>query len=202
MNCEIPIAKTASVPIAEPGQDMTFTVKVPADTAAVMPFPCDLTNVKVTDVLSVEKADNPSNPPKMNFVSGTGPNGEVGTVSADKQTITFANLGTWKPGDPPLIVTIKAECSRGNGTGIMKDEATAPRPPRRTAGQQERPRRGHRPHRRPVHRPSRRDRWVLRLQGVGLTGKVNGTGPASHHRPQPLSAAPVQLSKVLASPGS
>jgi hypothetical protein len=125
VNCEIPIAKTSSVPIAEPGQQLTFQVKVPSTTQAVIPFPCELVNVKITDELSVEEANDPSNPPELDLVSGTGPKGEVGKVSADKQSITFDNIGSWKPGAPPLIVTIKAVVPDGAGTGIMKDEATA-----------------------------------------------------------------------------
>jgi len=123
--CEIPIAKTSSVPIAAPGQQLTFLVKVPSDPNAVKPFPCDLANVKVTDVLSVEKANDASHPPKMNLVSGTGPKGQVGTVSADKQSISFSNVGSWKPGAPPLLITIKAIVPADSGLGVMKDEATA-----------------------------------------------------------------------------
>jgi hypothetical protein len=125
VNCEIPIAKTSSVPVATTGEQFTFQVKIPATAAAVIPFPCDLTNVKVTDVLSVEKATDPSNPPRMNLVSGTGPKGEVGKVSADKQSIVFANLGSWKPGSNPIVVTIKAVVADNSGQGIVKDEATA-----------------------------------------------------------------------------
>lgn len=125
VNCEIPIAKTSSVPVAGAGQQFSFQVRIPATTASVIPFPCDLTNVRVTDVLTVEKADNPAKPPKMDLVSGVGPKGEVGKVSADKQSIEFANLGSWKPGAKPIIVTIKAIVTPDSGNGIMKDTATA-----------------------------------------------------------------------------
>src|SRR5439155_24605611 len=103
VNCEIPVDKTSSVPVANTGQDLNFLVKVPSDPKAVEPFPCDLTNVKVVDVLSVDKADVAAKPPKMNILSGTGPHGEVGTVAANKQSITFDNIGNWKPGDPSLV---------------------------------------------------------------------------------------------------
>jgi hypothetical protein len=125
VNCEIPVAKTSSVPVAAPGEPMTFNVKVPSDTNAVKPFPCDLTHVTINDVLSVEKANDPAHPPKMNLVSGTGPKGEVGTVSADHQSIVFNNTGPWKPGAPPLVYTIQAVVASDSGAGIMKDEATA-----------------------------------------------------------------------------
>jgi hypothetical protein len=125
VNCEIPVVKTSSVPVANSGEAMTFNVKVPAGPNAVKPFPCDLSNVTLTDVLSVEKANDPAHPPKMNIVSGTGPKGVVGKVAADGQSIVFTNTGPWKPGTPSLVYTIRAVVASDSGPGIMKDEATA-----------------------------------------------------------------------------
>jgi hypothetical protein len=125
VNCEIPVAKTASVPVANTGEPMTFNVKVPSNPLAVKPFPCDLSSVTVTDVMTVEKANDPAHPPKMNILSGTGPKGEVGKVAADGQSISFTNTGPWKPGAPSLLYTINAVVASDSGTGIMKDVATA-----------------------------------------------------------------------------
>jgi hypothetical protein len=125
VNCEIPVAKTSSVPVANAGEAMTFNVKVPTSPNAVRPFPCDLANVTVTDVLSVEKATDPAHPPKMNILSGKGPKGEVGKVAADGQSIVFSNTGPWKPGTPALLYTIEAVVASDSGVGIMKDTATA-----------------------------------------------------------------------------
>lgn len=125
VNCEIPVDKTSSVPVANSGEALTFKVKVPTSPNAVRPFPCDLSNVTVTDVMTVEKANDPAHPPKMNILSGIGPKGEVGTVAADKQSITFTNTGPWTPGSPSLIYTIKAVVADDSGAGIMKDTATA-----------------------------------------------------------------------------
>jgi hypothetical protein len=122
--CEIPVDKSA-VDVAKTGENITFTVKIPSDPKAVEPFPCDLTNVTVNDVVSVDKADTPSKPPKLNILSATGPHGEVGTVATNKQSVNFTNIGAWKPGDPPLIITIKANIPSDSGTGRMKDVATA-----------------------------------------------------------------------------
>jgi hypothetical protein len=197
VNCEIPVAKTSSIPVATTGNDVTFQVKVPSDPAAVKPFPCDLTAVKVTDVTSVEKADNPSKPPKMNIISGTGPKGEVGTVSADKQSINFANIGNWKPGDAPLVITIKANVPANSGTGIIKDVATATATPANCSGKNS----------------------VLGnviglisgditgvganffgSNGVGLTGRITGSGPVSVSGTGTFGG-PVALSQVLAVTG-
>ena len=125
INCEIPVAKTSSLPVAGVGTPVTFQIKVPSDANAVKPFPCDLTKVTVTDVLTLEKADNPSKPPHMNILSGTGPKGEPGKVASDGQSIVFTNIGPWKPGAAPLLVTLKTIVASDSGTGIVKDEATA-----------------------------------------------------------------------------
>ncbi len=125
VNCEIPVSKTTSHPVVNTGTPLSFDIKVPSDPNAVKPFPCDLTNVTLTDVLSVEKADTPSNPPRMNITSARGPKGEVGTVAPGGQSVSFTNIGNWKPGDPPLVVHIEATVPAGSGTGIMKDTATA-----------------------------------------------------------------------------
>ncbi|TMK21235.1 MAG: hypothetical protein E6G68_03655, partial [Actinobacteria bacterium] len=125
VNCEIPVSKTASVPVANNAQPMTFMVKVPTSPLAVAPFPCDLTGVVVTDVMTVQHADTPAKPPKMKIVGGTGPKGVTGTPAADGQSIAFPAAGPWTPGGPSLVYTIRAIVAADSGTGIMKDTATA-----------------------------------------------------------------------------
>jgi hypothetical protein len=204
VNCEIPVAKTANVPVATSGGDMTFTIKVPSDPTAVQPFPCDMTNVTVTDVSSIVKADNPSKPPKINFTSGTGPHGEKGTPSANGQSISFPSIGTWHPGDPPLVVTVHATVPTDSGTGIVKDEATATGTAANCTGK---------------HSVLGNVIGLITgdvtgvgngsvtgtgnffgSNGVGLTGKINGTGPVSIVGKGALSANAV-LAKVLAVTG-
>ena len=125
VNCEIPMLKTSSVPVAGTGQSLTFRVKVPTDPKAIIPFPCELSDVRISDELSVESAVVPSNPPKMNLVSGMGPKGQVGKVASDGQSIVFPNLGDWKATDPSMLVTIQGVVPSDSGVGVMKDEATA-----------------------------------------------------------------------------
>jgi hypothetical protein len=198
VNCEIPVAKTSSVPVAQTGNDLTFQIKVPSDPNAVKPFPCDLTNVKVTDVLVLEKADNPSKPPHIDLVSGTGPKGEVATVSADKQSLTFANIGNWKPGDPPLVITVKAHVPTSSGTGIVKDEATATATAANCSGKN-----------------SVLGNVIALISGdvtgvgtkffgsdgVGLTGNIRGGGPISIQGTGILSGPPIAQAAVLAVTG-
>jgi len=125
VNCEIPVSKTSSVPVANNAQPMTFTVKVPTSALAVTPFPCDLTDVIVTDVMTVQHADNPAKPPHMIITGGTGPNGKAGIPGAGGQSIAFPAAGPWTPGGPSLVYTIRAIVADDSGTGIVKDTATA-----------------------------------------------------------------------------
>jgi hypothetical protein len=127
VNCEIPIQKKPDKDPATIGQPLTYTVTVPlADIMA--PFPCELTNIKVTDTTGPDPDDktiNKSNPPKFNISGGSvvGNANAKPSVSADKQSITFDNIGTWKPGDPPIQVKITG--SVAGGPGKIKDTATA-----------------------------------------------------------------------------
>ncbi len=120
VNCEIPVAKTSSVPVANTGTSMVFTVKVPNDPALVAPFPCDIANVSLTDKLT--KIDGN---PKMNLDKITGPKGEVGTVAADKQSASVNTTDSWVNGQPSLVFTINASVPSNSGTGTMRDDATA-----------------------------------------------------------------------------
>jgi hypothetical protein len=120
VNCEIPVSKTSNIPVVNTGTTATFTVKVPNDPKLVAPFPCDMTNVSVTD--KVERVDGTA---KMNLDKITGPKGEVVNGSGDRQSITINTNDTWSNGQPSLIFTINASVPADSGAGTMKDTATA-----------------------------------------------------------------------------
>ncbi|MBW3614522.1 MAG: LPXTG cell wall anchor domain-containing protein [Actinobacteria bacterium] len=114
INCEIPVVKTASPDPAIAGQDLTFTIRIPADADALRPFPCDLTNIRVTDTVSRESGN-----PVFTVVGGTGPNGEQGVVSGN--TVTFDNIGSYRVGDPPLLVNVTVRLAGNSGAGRLLD---------------------------------------------------------------------------------
>jgi hypothetical protein len=120
INCELPVAKTSNVPVANTGTSQVFTVKVPNDPKLIEPFPCDITNVALTDKLSVIDGN-----PKMNIDKIVGPKGEVGTVAGDKQSASVNTTDSWTNGQPSLVFTVNASVPSNSGTGTMKDEATA-----------------------------------------------------------------------------
>ncbi len=117
INCQIPVTKSVSPNPATAGQDITFTVTIPSSADILIPFPCELARIKVVDVTSVKSGD-----PKFTVVGGTGPAGQVGVV--DGNTITFADLGTYKPGDPPLKVNIIVRLAEDSGVGELEDTVT------------------------------------------------------------------------------
>jgi hypothetical protein len=123
VNCEIPVSKTVHPNPASVGGTLTFTVNVPVDKDALVPFPCKLTHIRLVDVVGVEHADNPSRPPQLTLTGGTAPNGSKGVVSGN--TITFDDIGSYTPGDPPLVVTIDGTIPSTSGTGKLKDTVTA-----------------------------------------------------------------------------
>lgn len=114
INCQIPVSKTASPNPASPGDNVTFAISIPTDAEALRPFPCDLTNIRVVDTVEVESGN-----PVFTVVGGTGPNGEQGVVSGN--TITFENIGSYRVGDPPLIVNVVINLARNSREGRILD---------------------------------------------------------------------------------
>jgi hypothetical protein len=115
INCEIPAVKTVSPDPAQSGEDVTFTIFVPTDANALIPFPCELSAIKVVDTVSIE-----SGAPRFTVIGGTGPTGQAGTVSGN--TITFPDIGGYKVGDPPLQVKVVVRLAKDSPGGRLKDE--------------------------------------------------------------------------------
>ncbi len=114
INCQIPVEKTASPNPARAGDEVTFAIRIPSDAEALRPFPCDLTNIRVTDTVSVESGN-----PVFTVVGGTAPNGTQGVVSGN--TVTFDNIGDYKVGDPPLIVNVVIRLANNSRDGRILD---------------------------------------------------------------------------------
>jgi hypothetical protein len=116
LECPIPVSKTANPDPVNAGQDFTWTVTVPS-----VPIPelaCDLTNIKATDTAKV-LSGTPSA-----TISGASNGGVVSgnTVSgANTATITWANLGNFHPGDPPLVFTISGHIPATSGAGVLQN---------------------------------------------------------------------------------
>lgn len=111
LKCQIPVSKVASVDPVTVGQDFTYTIKIPSDTAVFTEFfNCDLINVSAVDTVTTE-----SGTPRIQLLSAS--NG--GVISGN--TVTWANLGNYAIGQPPITLTINARIPTNSGAGVLRD---------------------------------------------------------------------------------
>ena len=110
VQCNIPVAKTATPNPAVAGQDVTWTITIPEPGTFAQFIACDLTNISAVDVHEVESGN-----PRFQLVSAS--NG--GVISGN--TVTWANLGTYRRGDPPIVLTLTGRIL--GGSGVLRDTA-------------------------------------------------------------------------------
>ena len=113
VNCEFPVSKTASPDPVTAGGTSTQTIKIPSDAGAFAAlFDCDLVNIRAEDVISVRDGS-----PLFQITSAS--NG--GAISADRRSVSWANLGTYRPGDPPKVLTIQVAIPPNSPAGTLQD---------------------------------------------------------------------------------
>jgi len=115
IECGIPVKKTgtpASV-VAGDNQVVNYTITVPSDKDAMNAVACDLMNIKVVDVTTAE--------PGVLFEIVSASNG--GKISGN--TVTWENVGTYKPGDAPIVLNVGLKVPAGSAAGMITDTATA-----------------------------------------------------------------------------
>jgi hypothetical protein len=111
LKCQIPVSKVASVDPVTVGQDFTYTIKIPSDQAVFAEFfNCDLINVSAVDTVTTESGN-----PRIQLLSAS--NG--GVISGN--TVTWANLGNYVIGQPPITLTINARIPTNSGAGVLRD---------------------------------------------------------------------------------
>jgi hypothetical protein len=108
IQCNIPVAKTATPNPAVAGQDVTWSITIPEPGAFAQFIACDLTNISAVDVHEVESGN-----PRFQIVSAS----HGGIVQGN--TITWPNLGSYRRGDPPIVVTVTGRIL--GGTGVLRD---------------------------------------------------------------------------------
>jgi LPXTG-motif cell wall-anchored protein len=118
VECPIPVSKTATPDPVTAGQDFTWTISIPSSIDAFKGIDCDLLNIKATDTARVV-----SGSPTANITSvSNGGSPQTGTVSTGKTfTTSWANLGNYKKGDPPIQVTIKGHIPTNSGAGVLEN---------------------------------------------------------------------------------
>jgi hypothetical protein len=112
--CTVPVAKTANPAVVTAGNTFNWTISVPSSASALSASTCDLTNIMVTDKISVNSG-------APTFTVGTISNGGVYNTSTG--TVTWPNLGTYHPGDPPLQLTVQVSVPANSSAGVLQDTA-------------------------------------------------------------------------------
>jgi len=111
LRCDIPVSKVASVDPVNIGNDFSYTISIPSDSALFSAlFNCDLLNISAVDTVTTE-----SGSPRIQLLSAS--NG--GVISGN--TVTFPNLGNYTLGQPPILVTINARIPANSGPGVLRN---------------------------------------------------------------------------------
>jgi hypothetical protein len=116
IQCGIPVKKVGTPASVVAGKDqiVNYTITVPADVEAFKAIACDIKNIKVVDVTTAEDGV------KFNIVSAS-----MGGVITGGNTVTWDNLGTYKPGDAPIVLTVGLKVPVDSAAGKITDVATA-----------------------------------------------------------------------------
>lgn len=116
IQCGIPVKKVGTPASVVAGKDqiVNYTITVPADAEAFKAVACDVKSIKVVDVTTAEPGV------KFNLVSAS----PGGVISGDN-TVTWDNLGTYKPGDAPIVLTVGLKVPKDSAAGQITDTATA-----------------------------------------------------------------------------
>ena len=117
IRCQFPVKKEGPTSVTT-GQEFTWTITIPSDPDALAGVACKLVNIAAVDRIVTK-----TGAPKVSITSVS--NG--GTVSGDKQSASWSNLGSYDPSDPnrqPIVVTVKA-IAAGAGTFINTVDVTA-----------------------------------------------------------------------------
>ncbi len=115
IECGIPVKKTGTPAevIAGGNQVVNYTITVPSDKDAMNAVACDLMNIKVVDVTTAEDGV------LFEIVSAS----EGGKIVGN--TVTWENIGTYKPGDAPMVLNVGLKVPAGSAAGKITDTATA-----------------------------------------------------------------------------
>ena len=109
IKCQIPVSKTVEPDPVLVGNVATYRISIPSDAgffAAL--FDCDLIGISATDLQEVQSGN-----PRFEFVSAD----RGGVIAGNK--ITWSNLGNYKLGDPPIVLTVQAKIL--SGSGVLRD---------------------------------------------------------------------------------
>lgn len=115
ISCTIPVAKVANPAAVTAGNTFTWSISIPSSAAAVADASCDLTNIMASDKIFVSSGSPTFT---INSISN------MGVYNSTTGTVTWPNLGTYHPGDPPIELTISVSVPSNSPSGVLADTAT------------------------------------------------------------------------------
>ncbi|HEX2048147.1 MAG TPA: hypothetical protein VHF27_10300 [Acidimicrobiales bacterium] len=111
LTCDIPVSKVASADPVTVGEEFTYTIRIPSDSALYEAlYNCDLVNISAVDTVETVSGN-----PRIQLLSAS--NG--GVISGNR--VTWANLGTYTRGQEPITLTIQARIPPNSGAGVLRD---------------------------------------------------------------------------------
>jgi hypothetical protein len=112
LRCTIPVSKTASVDPVTVGNDFEYKISIPSDAALFASlFDCDLINISAVDTVETQ-----SGSPRITLIEAD----HGGVIAGNK--VTWANLGNYTLGAPPIVLTIRARIPTNSGAGVLRDK--------------------------------------------------------------------------------
>jgi hypothetical protein len=115
IHCTIPVSKTVDKNPVGPGETFTWTITVPSTSGALAGLACDLIGLRVDDVVSVVDGA-----PSI-VLTGADHGGAI----TGNNKVSWPNLGTYHPGDPPIVLHITGLVDGTTGAGTLRDDVTA-----------------------------------------------------------------------------
>jgi hypothetical protein len=112
VQCTVPVTKTTDKSSVGPGETFTWTITVPSSADALAGLACDLVGIKVDDTVSVLDGT-----PKITLTGAD----HSGVISGNNQ-VSWANLGNYKVGGPPIVLHITGVVDAATGAGTLQDD--------------------------------------------------------------------------------
>ena len=105
VRCNLPVSKVAVPDPVPAGETFQFVISIPSDPGLYAAlYNCDLIGISATDTISVVEGN-----PRFEILGAS----NNGVVSGS--TVTWANLGNYTQGQPPIVLTIDVRVTGGSG---------------------------------------------------------------------------------------
>jgi hypothetical protein len=108
--CTIPVSKVANPQTVTAGGTFDWLITIPS---VPIPFGCDLINLSATDDVTVFSG-------KPQYVLESADHNGVIT---NNNHIVWSSLGSYHPGDPPIVLDIHGSVPKGSDAGVLQDTA-------------------------------------------------------------------------------